>query len=76
MYANNKWKKKSVKKECLTLITTSQNRRCFRIVLNDCRNVALNVVSVNLRNPQSSMASSIKKIITKKNKKINKTYYS
>lgn len=47
----------------LTLITTSQNRRCFRIVLSDCRKDTFNVSSLNLRKPQSSIASSVKRKI-------------
>lgn len=43
----------------LTLMTTSQNNRCFRIVFNACRNDAFIEQSVNFRKPQSSIASSL-----------------
>lgn len=51
----------------LTLMTTSQKSRCFRIVLNDWRKFALSELSVNLRKPQSSIASSSWKENPKRN---------
>lgn len=48
----------------LTFKMTSQNKRCFLIVPNVCRNDDFKLSSVNLKKPTSSMQSS--KMIEKK----------